>query len=114
MELSTEVELPAGRPADLPAGGDRDGPGCHQQQVIDTQVVQFPHRVGHPASHQVERLRGLDFDDGYQVLGGLGLDRDRGDPAPGAEKHLTIDYTIDGKAGTAKIGENGTILLPTP
>ena len=37
-----------------------------------------------------------------------------GDPAPGAEKHLTIDYTIDGKAGTAKIGENGTILLPTP
>ena len=37
-----------------------------------------------------------------------------GDPAPNAEKHLTIDYTIDGKAGTAKIGENGTILLPTP
>jgi hypothetical protein len=37
-----------------------------------------------------------------------------GDPAPGAEKHLSIDYTIDGKAGTAKIGENGTILLPTP
>ena len=37
-----------------------------------------------------------------------------GDPAPGAEKHLTIEYTIDGKAGTAKIDENGTILLPTP
>jgi HEAT repeat protein len=37
-----------------------------------------------------------------------------GDPAPNAEKHLSIDYTIDGKAGTAKIGENGTILLPTP
>ena len=37
-----------------------------------------------------------------------------GDPAPGAEKHLTIDYTIDGKAGMAKIDENGTILLPTP
>jgi ABC-type molybdenum transport system ATPase subunit/photorepair protein PhrA len=33
-----------------------------------------------------------------------------GDPAPNAEKHLSIDYTIDGKAGMAKIGENGTML----
>lgn len=37
-----------------------------------------------------------------------------GDPAPNAVKQLSIDYTIDGKAGTAKIDENGTILLPTP
>ena len=37
-----------------------------------------------------------------------------GDPAPGAEKLLSIEYTIDGTAGRAQIGENGTILLPTP
>lgn len=37
-----------------------------------------------------------------------------GDPAPNEQKHLTIQYTIDGKPGEAKIGENGTIELPRP
>ncbi len=37
-----------------------------------------------------------------------------GDPAPNDKKLLTIQYTIDGKPGEAKIDENGTIELPLP
>jgi len=37
-----------------------------------------------------------------------------GDPAPNDVKQLTINYTIDGKPGEAKIAENGTIELPLP
>jgi HEAT repeat protein len=37
-----------------------------------------------------------------------------GDPAPGNEKKLKIQYRINGKAGEATFAENSMILLPTP
>ena len=37
-----------------------------------------------------------------------------GDPVPGQVKQLKIEYRINGKAGTATLEENATILLPMP
>ncbi|MCA9213786.1 MAG: hypothetical protein KDB27_12015 [Planctomycetales bacterium] len=36
-----------------------------------------------------------------------------GDPAPGVQKTLVIEYSIDGQAGTASFQENAAIVLPT-
>ncbi|HEX6960310.1 MAG TPA: HEAT repeat domain-containing protein [Lacipirellula sp.] len=37
-----------------------------------------------------------------------------GDPAPTAPKWLTVNYTINGKAGETRIAENQSIVLPMP
>lgn len=37
-----------------------------------------------------------------------------GDPAPGVAKQLTVEYTINGKAGSASFNENALIILPIP
>ena len=37
-----------------------------------------------------------------------------GDPAPGSEKHLKIQYRINGKDGEATFAENAVIVLPMP
>lgn len=37
-----------------------------------------------------------------------------GDPVPGTQKVLKIEYVMDGKSGQATFQENATILLPTP
>jgi hypothetical protein len=37
-----------------------------------------------------------------------------GDPASGTPKQLTIEYTMDGKSGSATFAENAPILLPQP
>lgn len=37
-----------------------------------------------------------------------------GDPTPGVEKKLKIEYTIDGKQGQVSLPENATIMLPLP
>jgi len=37
-----------------------------------------------------------------------------GDPAPGTNKQLTVNYKINGKADEAYYGENAVIVLPTP
>jgi hypothetical protein len=37
-----------------------------------------------------------------------------GDPVPGAPKQLTVQYRINGKAGTATFAENSLIWLPMP
>lgn len=37
-----------------------------------------------------------------------------GDPAPNIRKQLTIEYTMEGKAGTARFEENAPVWLPVP
>jgi hypothetical protein len=37
-----------------------------------------------------------------------------GDPAPGQQKKLTIQYRLDGKQGEASFAEDAPILLPAP
>jgi hypothetical protein len=37
-----------------------------------------------------------------------------GDPAPGAQKQLKVQYKINGKADDATFGENSLIILPMP
>jgi len=37
-----------------------------------------------------------------------------GDPAPGTQKQLKIQYRINGKAGEATFAENGLVVLPIP
>ncbi|MEO8411549.1 MAG: hypothetical protein ABI478_13355, partial [Propionivibrio sp.] len=37
-----------------------------------------------------------------------------GDPAPGAEKKLVVEYRIDGKPGNVTFAENAVIMMPMP
>jgi HEAT repeat protein len=37
-----------------------------------------------------------------------------GDPAPGSQKQLVVQYRIDGKSGNASFPENAVIMLPMP
>ena len=37
-----------------------------------------------------------------------------GDPAPGSEKKLTVQYKLNGKPGSATFAEGALIVLPMP
>ena len=57
-----------------------------------------------------QRVRGLPV----ISLGGTFNKSFGGDPAPNAEKRLTLDYRVNGKVGRTVIAENAPIVLPMP